>query len=100
MLLVKREENFASFLSQPMWMSWLAPLLAQVAKASAAAGGGDGEAARDDDESEYLKYIMNLFAMILYNAFCKGDNIDKARARACCCVRGDDAPRAVCASAR
>jgi LIM domain len=59
-LLVQRPDNFPRILEQPEWMSWLAPLLANLPRK-----------ANDRDElmNEYLKYVMNFFIMLLARAF-------------------------------
>lgn len=59
-LLVQRPDNFPRILEQPEWMSWLAPLLANLPRK-----------ANDRDElmNEYLKYTINFFVMLLARAF-------------------------------
>eukprot|EP01138_Halocafeteria_seosinensis_P004984 gb/GECG01005096.1/.p1 GENE.gb/GECG01005096.1/~~gb/GECG01005096.1/.p1 ORF type:complete len:1572 (+),score=266.02 gb/GECG01005096.1/:1-4716(+) len=64
-LLVKREENFEHILMQRDWMSWMAPLLATCPKKSSD---------RTEEQNEFLKYTMNMFAMVLNFAFSKGEN--------------------------
>lgn len=64
-LLVKREENFEHILMQKEWMSWMAPLLATCPKKAAD---------RTEEQNDFLKYTMNMFAMVLNFAFSKGEN--------------------------
>jgi hypothetical protein len=71
-LVVKREENFAFFLQQPQWMSWMPPLLAGLPKK---------DENRSPEQSEYLKYVMNLFAMVFFYVFNKKPDIDKVLSR-------------------
>lgn len=68
-VLVKREQNFGSFLQQEGWQTWIAPLLAPLPVS---------EEARSEVQNDFLKYTNNLFAMIFHHVFSKSEeDIDK-----------------------
>jgi len=69
-LLVRKDDNFARVMAGGDWPAWLAPFLAAVPKR---------EEDRDVRVKEYSKYVMNLYAMLLYHVMSQGgDDVEQA----------------------
>ena len=88
-LLVKRTENFNFLLMQPGWRTWLASLLSTVPKAESVRclvvwlSGCLVTCLvarlqeRTEKQNEFNKFVMNMYAMILFHEFSKGADFDK-----------------------
>ncbi|KAA0150557.1 hypothetical protein FNF29_05132 [Cafeteria roenbergensis] len=62
-LLVRKDDNFARVMAAGDWPAWLVPLLSVVPKR---------DEDRDPRVKEYSKFVMNLYAMLLYHVMARG----------------------------